>query len=201
MSSSAYAQSVYLQDSTIIGTNSTLTATRVPIVTSSGIVYQDLTISLAVGSNGNLKVSKTTAILSPTPDVGNFVAGAYQGSGGAADNQITVSGPGVTSGGATEWSVALTPGASNDSGSHLTSGTFYVGPVASNPLYNRIVDAKITNTTAYSFGLSGGGNNGFASGFLLGFAQTGNTLTVVNFTNGSGDSSVPLMQYTYTLAN
>ena len=115
------------------------------------------------------------------------------------DNAITVSGPGVTTGGATEWSVALTPGASYDSGSHLANGTFYVGPLASNPLYNRIVNAKITNTTAYSFGLSGGGTNGFYNGYLLGFTQTGNTLTVVDFTNGNGDSSVPLTQYTYTL--
>ena len=194
----AEAQTVYLQDSTIVGAGKTLTINRVPVVNNGQTTYQDLPITLAVGANGLLAISgKPVATISPSLDAGNFVAGTYQGSTGGDANLTALNGPGVTSGGATEWSLSLTSNGVCNDASTLCSATFYVGPVTSNPLYNRIKAAKITNTTAYSFGLSGGGN--FGNGNLLGFAQTGNSFTVVDFSDTSGDHSTPQNQFTYTL--
>jgi hypothetical protein len=106
----------------------------------------------------------------------------------------------VTSGGATEWSLAQSGTAAC---AYPYSATWYVGPISDNPLYTRLKKATITSS-AYNYGILGAyggcGGNDWTTGNLLGFAQTGKTLTIVSFTYaGTEDSATPIAQITYTL--
>lgn len=200
------------QYSTITGTTNTITATYVPVTTTSGSqLYENLTIPFEVSQNsqGQIQVEAgdVTAVPSPLPQTGGFIAGNYVGPGGGTAQLITLSGPGVTSDGATEWTIAATAGYTECPWPYSTS--FYVGPLASNPNYARIESAGITSN-AYSYGIEGDqpcssdNNNHWHSGSLLGFAQSGNTITIVTFTvntnnaNG-GDSDLVQDQITYSL--
>jgi len=198
------------QYATVTGTTNTINATYVPLTTASGnLAYENLTIPFTASqdSEGRFHVTAGTviAVPSPLPQTAGFVAGNYVGPGGGTAQLITLSGPGVNSDGSTEWSVALSPGATGCTWPQ--SATFYVGPLADNPLYARIKAAGITST-AYSYGVEGNqpcstGNSGgsyWETGSLLGFVQTGNTLTVVSFSYASSDDSDnPEAPVTYTL--
>jgi len=198
------------QYGTLTATTNSISATYVPITTASGtLTYENLTIpfSLYLDSQGNVEAEAgdITAVPSPLPQTDGFIAGNYVGPGGGTAQLITLSGPGVTSSGATEWSVALSPGATGCTWPQ--SATFYVGPLEDNPLYARIKAAGITST-AYSYGVSGNqpcttGNTGaswWETGSLLGFLQTGNTLTIVSFSYAaSDDSDVPEDPIPYSL--
>jgi hypothetical protein len=100
----------YLQDSTIVGSSGTLTATDVPVETSTGsLIYKDVTIELSAATNGNLTIAsgdpKVVAAISPI--LNNFVAGSYTAPTTPASKLlVTVNGPGVGAGAATAWSLA-----------------------------------------------------------------------------------------------
>ena len=114
-------------------------------------------------------------------DTDGFEAGNYIGPSNDTNYLLTVSGPGVGTGGITEWSLQASSGAS--SGTYPSTATWYVGPLnSSNPLYTRLQMDGITST-AYSYGTGGGGSNAWPNCSLLGFAQTGSGLTIVNFTD------------------
>ena len=188
--------------STLTGSGNTITASWVPIVTATGTtIYKDITLQFDVDSAGNLTLAPGFPQVTPSPalNVANFQAGKYVGlntycpSGQAT---ITVSGPGVAPGGATEWSLGA-----SCSYSYPSSATWYVGNIANNPLAARIKNAGITST-AWSYGIGSGYNvyGHWAAGSLLGFSQTGNAITIATFTSGGVDHNTPIDQITYTLA-
>jgi hypothetical protein len=201
----AYAEFQY---ATLTGSNNTLNVTMLPVVLGNGsVVYKNLTLEVDVNpTTGAITVAsgypKVTA--APTPQVSSFKAGNYVGPGGTSATQtqlLTVTGPGVTSGGATMWSVSVSPGATGCT--YPTTANFYVGSLNSSPLISRLKAAGITST-AYSYGIMGepacSSDNWWDNGALLGFSQTGNALTIVSFTyGGSEDQATPGSQITYTL--
>lgn len=191
----------------LTATTNTINATLVPITTTSGaLIYEDLTIPFSVSedSAGKIQVvaGTITAVPSPMPETGAFLAGNYVGPGGGTAQLLTLSGPGATSNGATMWSSTTTAGATGCT--YPYSSSFYVGPLQDNPLYSRLQTAGITST-AYSYGIEGQqmcstGNPWFDSGSILGFSQTGDLLTIVSFTyEGEDDQSTPGDQITYML--
>jgi hypothetical protein len=201
VASPPYAQ---FANSTITASVDTIVASWVPVVTATKTTYQDVTIVFSVDASGNLTVAPGYPKIVPAPSVivSNFKAGTYVGpssvfSGNAV---VAVSGPGVTKGGATEWSLAAAPGAATCT--YPTSATWYVGTLTNNPLYQqRIKPAGITST-AWSYGIVGsyqcGGN--WDTKALIGLSQTGNTITIVSFTTPDGIThGAPVDQITYTL--
>jgi hypothetical protein len=197
------------QYATLTGTTNTINATNVPVVTSTGTVYKNLTFQVNVSSAGAVTIvaGSPTAVASPTTQSAGFKAGTYLGPSSLfSDNGlITVSGPGVTAGGATVWSLAAAPGA--NSCTYPSSATWYVGAptAANNPLAARLKKAGITSA-AFNYGLLGvtascyGGY--WDNGAILGLSQTGNSITIASFTLGGAtgtDFSTPQSQITYTL--
>ena len=201
---SAHAQTTtvtphsHFGDATITSTNSTIDAIRVPAVDSDGKThYWDVELVFDTDDLGNLTLAAgyPTITSSDNPLTAHFKPGTYVSPSGA---KIVVSGPGVTSGGATEWSLAQ----SGTTCSFPYSATWYVGTLTSNPLYARLKRDGITST-AYSYGILGTsascGSGYWDSGALLGFSQTGNALTIVSFSvSGTDDSSTPGAQITFT---
>lgn len=191
------------QYSTLTGSGNTITATWIPVVTSNGTTYKDVTIQFDVDSKGNLTIAAgyPQVVAAPTPLTSSFVAGTYGGptaiyGGGMV---ITVSGPGIAPGGATEWSLASSASEKTNL-TYPNSATWYVGPIASSPIAARLSKAGITSTAWY-YGV-GGSLDGepWAANSLLGFSQVGKALTIVSFTDGTGDHSLPVGQVTYILS-
>jgi hypothetical protein len=199
----------YLQDSTIVGSGGTLTATDVPVQTSTGsLVYKDVTIQLNADVKGNLTIAPGYPKVQPAPPLilNNFAAGEYVGPPTLANGKflVTVNGPGVGAGGVTVWS--LTPASGANCATYPMSATWYTGPIASNPLAARLKKAGITSSL-YSYGLVGfsptcaaGSYGYFVGGALIGVSQVEGSLTIVSFTSyGGADSPIPLAEITYTL--
>jgi hypothetical protein len=197
-----YAQ---FTNSTLTSSVNTITASWVPVVTATATTYQNVTIVFNVDASGNLTIAPgyPQIVAAPSIVVSNFEAGTYVGPNSVLGGNalVNVSGPGVTNGGATEWSLGVAPGGSGCT--YPTSATWYVGKLANNPLYSRIKAAGITST-AWSYGIIGsdqctidGGL--WNTGALIGLSQTGNTITIVSFTGNGTDHNVPLDQITYTV--
>lgn len=194
------------QYATITGTTDTINATMVPVVTSTGTVYKNLTFAVTVDSKGDITVGTPTVVAAPSVLVSAFKAGNYMGpstvNGGR--NLITVSGPGTVAGGQTVWSLSAATGA--DSCTYPASASWYVGSPTStgNPMYTRLQAAKITST-AYSYGTGGDAdsscsvNGNWAGGTLIGVSQTGNQLIITSFSSlGTFDKASPIDTITYT---
>ncbi|HEY3910500.1 MAG TPA: hypothetical protein VGM07_11490 [Stellaceae bacterium] len=199
----------YLQDSTIVSSGATITATDVPVQTSTGsLVYKDVTIQLSADVKGNLTIAKgyPKVVNAINPILNHFVAGNYAGPPTFASGKflITVNGPGAGAGGTTVWSLTTAKGA--DCGTYPTLATWYTGPVASNPLAARLKKAGITSTF-YSYGLVGsegcydaGTPTSFPATGLIGVSQVEGSLAIVSFTNINGvDQPTPVSEITYTL--
>jgi len=200
----AYAEFQY---ATLSGSNNVINVTMLPVVLSNGsLVYKNLTLQVVVApTTGKITVAagSPTEVAAPIGSVSGFKAGNYVGPGGTssqATQLLTLTGPGVAAGGATEWSVSTSPGATGCT--YPTSATFYDGSLSNNPLSARLKKAGITSTV-YSYGVMGeqtcsGGGNWFDSGAILGFSQTGNALNIVSFTyDASEDQNTPGAQITY----
>lgn len=194
------------QYSSLTGAGNTITATQVPVVTSAGTtIYVNITVQFDVDSNGNLTISSGYPQFVPAPTllVSSFLAGKYVAPSTIYSGKglIAVSGPGVSDGGATQWSLAAAAGANE--GTYPGSATWYVGPIDNNPLAARLKSAGITST-AWSYGVGSsqysinGGN--WNTNTLIGVSQVGNTLTIVSFTTNAKDFGSPVDQITYTLA-
>jgi hypothetical protein len=172
-------------------------------------VYQDITLQFDADADGNLTLSTGSPSASPSPNllVSSFQAGRYQGPRNVAGGKaaVTVSGPGVVTGGSTAWSLASASDA--DACTYPVSATWYVGPVENNPMAARLKKAGITST-AWTYGITGGGITiacggsqffSWGNGSIVGVSQTGNTITFASFTNNSFDKDSPVDQVTYTL--
>jgi hypothetical protein len=184
------------QNATITSTTNTINATRVPAVDGQGGVhYWDVNLAFNTDSGGNLTLASGSPVITPSASTNSdgFVAGTYTN----GSEMVTVSGPGVTSGGATQWTLLISTGSGCTT---FSSATWYVGSLANNPLAARLSADGITST-AYSYGIEGGScDEGYPwnPDALLGFSQTGNALTVVSFTNGI-DHPTPVGQVAYLL--
>ena len=186
----------------LTGSGNTVTANWVPVVLSDGkTIYKSVTLLFNVDASGNLTIASgyPHVINAPVMLVSSFKAGSYVGPstilGGTA--YITVSGPGATTGGATEWSLAAGPGANGCT--YPDTATWYDGPLTSNPLYPRIKAAGITSN-AWSYGV--GEANCYlqwAYNPLIGVSQIGNSLTIVSFSNNGVDYKEPQATITYEL--
>jgi len=196
--------SAQFQYATLTGNNNTITATSIPVTISPGVtVYVNLTLQFNVDSNGNLTVAtgSPTQTVAPAALTSAFQAGSYVGPStiNSGNSLINVAGPGITSGGATEWSLSTATGANGCT--YPNSATWYVVPSPSaSPLASRLQSAGITSTAwYYGTGGSSCGNAFWINNSLLGFSQVGNTITIASFTHSGSDFSVPVDQITYTL--
>ena len=189
--------------SALTGSGNTITATEVPVVLGPGhTIYVNLTMQFNVDSAGNLTLTPGYPQFMPAPQIltSSFMAGKYVGPSTIFGGNmiVNVSGPGVTSGGATEWSLSAASGAYVYT--YPSSATWYVGPLASNPLAARLSKANLTST-AWSYGVGSSPNGGlWSTDTLIGVSQVGNTITIVSFTRNGVDSNLPVDQVTYTLA-
>jgi hypothetical protein len=190
--------------SVLTGTGNTITATWLPVITSTGqTIYENVTLQFDVDSKGNLTISPgyPQVIQSPPSLTSSFRAGKYLGPNAycpSSQATVNVSGPGIAPGGATEWSLAV---ANTCAETYPSSATWYVGPIANNPWASRLKAAGITST-AWSYGIGTGYNfNGhWAPGTLIGVSQTGNAITFVSFTASGADHNTPVDQITYILS-
>jgi len=203
----AQTPQAFFERSTLTGSGNTISATNVPVVISGVTVYVNVTMQFNVDHNGNLTLSSGYPQVVAAPNLlsASFKAGTYVGPSSIANGNaiVTVDGPGVTNGGATTWSLSATTGA--DKCTYPSSATWYVGPIASNPMAARLTKVGITST-AWSYGVSSGSgcvdSNNWISGTLIGVSQTGNSITIASFTSaylGNSDASAPVAQMTYTL--
>ncbi|MGD1070795.1 MAG: hypothetical protein ABSB15_11695 [Bryobacteraceae bacterium] len=195
------------QSASLTGSGNTITATGIPVVIAPNLtVYVNLNLQFNVDVNGNLTISQGYPQIIPAPTIlsSGFKAGTYAGPGSILGGKalITVSGPGVTDGGATEWSLSSAAGA--DPCTYPYSATWYVGPIANNPYAAWLKSDGITST-AYSYGVGSASNsNGCSNSVwyldaLIGVSQVGNTITIVSFGDQGGQSNSPEGQITYTL--
>jgi hypothetical protein len=190
------------QYSTLTATGNTINASWIPVVTANGVtIYKDLTLEFNVDASGNLTVTPAypKVVASPTNLVASFRAGTYTGPTTLRSGEfaIAVAGPGIATGGMTEWTAVASKGA--DHYTYPSTATWYVGPIASSPLAARLKAAGITST-AWSYGVGGAPNWGspWNPDTLIGVSQVGNTITFVSFTASGVDHSEPVDQITYT---
>jgi hypothetical protein len=198
------------QFATLTGTSNVLNATLVPVVTASGTTYVNVTLTFNVAANGTITVAAGSPAVVASPIVGatSFKAGNYIAPSNVSNGKglVTVNGPGVVAGGASVWTLTTAAGA--DACSYPASATWYVAsPTATNnPMAARLKNAGITST-AYSYGVTGDqpciGAANWYSGSLIGVSQSGNSITIVSFSDdGSyegGDRNTPYSQITYVL--
>jgi len=197
---SPYAE---VQYSTLTGTTNTINVTLLPVVLPSGAIkYVNVTVPLteSVSSTGvvTVEAGTPTTVVAPTTTIGSFKAGPYVGPGGGTGQLITLSSPGGTSGGATEWSVSATGGSTGCTWPE--TATFYVGPIANSPWYSRLKTAGIVGSpaaSAYYFGVMDqpsycGNSQWWGNDNIVGFSQAGSTLNIVSFTFNNGSLNDPL---------
>jgi hypothetical protein len=194
------------QYASLTGSGNTITATQIPVVTATGVtVYENLTLQFNSDANGNLTIASGFPQIIPAPTLitSGFKTGTYVGPSTVLNGTalVTISGPGVTDGGATEWSLSSAAGA--NSCTYPLSANWYVGPIANNPNAYRLKTDGITST-AWSYGVGSasqcsGANNYWINNALIGVSQVGNTITIISFSQQGVDSSTPLAQITYTL--
>ena len=197
------------QYATLTGTTNTINATMVPVVIGTTTTYKNITIPVTVSATGVITLGVPTVVASPVVQAANFKAGTYLAPSNmfSGAGLIVVTGPGVTAGGATEWSSAVAAGA--NSCTYPVAATWYVGAptAANNPLAARLKKAGITST-AYSYGILGGSgagcpDNHWDPGTLIGASQTGNGLTLVSFSYAgtNTDYNVPQESLLFTYSH
>jgi hypothetical protein len=200
--------SIALQYASIVSTGNTITISRAPVTNSAGaLVYDDITLQLAVGANGAITSASGYPkwVASPNLLVGAFEAGTYLGPSNIDSGKmgIVLTGPGIGSG-VTVWSVAAAKGYD---GTCTVPGnaTFWVGPLANSPITKRLKTAGITSTN-WSYGILGSSSCDYVIGRsgtwyandIIGFSQVGNTITIADFSYENKDQSTPADQFTYT---
>ena len=195
--------SILFQDAGVATSTNTIDVTRVPVVNSKGtITYYDISLVFEQSGSGEpvLVSGSPVVATSAKPNSANFIAGTYIAPTGMFDNNgiITVSGPSALAGGGTEWTLTLPSGAYGET--YPNSAVWYVEPIASNPLAARIQKAGLTSTQ-YSYGVGNTFTDHWYENSLLGFSQSGNSLTITDFTNlgNDVDQSTSADQITYIL--
>jgi hypothetical protein len=171
------------------------------VQSSTGVIsYYDVIVNLSTSTAGALSVTSTEVTKSKILSSSNFQQGNYVG---PYSNWVGVlGGPGVAPGG-TNWSFQANA-SSGDCPVPVTA-SWYTGPISNSPEAAMLQAAGI-KSTAYSYGAVGIGNecggdaDNWQPGAVIGAAQTGNTLTIVSFTDGSGKThGTPIDQVTWHL--
>ena len=184
------------QYATLTGSGNTINGTWVPVVTSSGqVVYKHIVLRFNVGALGGLALASGYPQVLPSPPqlASSFRTGKYVGPSNIYSGlmAIVVSGPAVTQGGATEWSLTTPTGASPYT--YPSTAVWYDGPPAGSPLALRLKNVGLDTSTFWKFGIGGTQFSGYwSNNSLLGFSQIGNQLNIVSFTDSSGDHSQPV---------
>jgi hypothetical protein len=196
------------QSTSITGVSDTLKASRVPVRNNTGAIkYYDVTFKLQLDSAGIPVLAPFSPVVSLSPALlsAAFQAGKYKDSYG---NVYTVTGPGATTAGRTNWNVLMTKPSTSPSCTGCTfDGSWTTGPIAGHPLQTKIAAQGIA-LTAYSWGTtkvmgtvssSSESRLGSCSDFdsIVGFVQVGNQLTMHGFC-GYG-SKVETTQFTLSL--
>jgi hypothetical protein len=83
------------QYSTLTASGNTITATMLPVVTSTGISYFNVVVEFDVAANGTLTVAPgyPTVAKAPRPLIGNFLAGSYVGPATDSSYDMTLRSP------------------------------------------------------------------------------------------------------------
>ena len=189
------------QDSTLTGTTNTMNVNWLPVVKADGtIIYDDVTVQFAVAGDGTLTVLAMQVVNSPRSIIDHFKAGNYIGPSTDPNFLITVSGPGVAPGGATEWLLAASPGASGYT--YPTEASWWCGPIKNSPYFKRIKAAGVP-LQGFCYGVGSGydGNQNWGTSSLLGLSQTGDAITISSFTHLNTDQAEPADNITYTYCN
>jgi hypothetical protein len=204
-STAPYAE---IQFGTLTGSDNVINIALLPVVKSNGsIVYENVTIPLTVNESGagaiTLSAGDVTTVTAPLPITNGIKAGNYTGPGGGKAQLITVTGPSqVPPGGATEWAINQTPGATGCT--WPKTAMVYVGPLTSNPWYPRLKAAGILSS-AFSYGIMGDqpcvDDPWWQTGAVIGVSQTGDALNIVSFTHNGTDHAQSGDQITYSLTN
>jgi archaellin len=175
---------VSAQDAGITATSNVITAAHVPVQTSAGTSFFDLSITLTPTMSGATVTGlrATTKSSSPSPSLitDGFMPGTYMDANGTT---YTLGG-GQTSGSQTLWSIAVV----NMAGPFLASANWDTDDGPNNPEYPLLEKYKIT-TTAFAFGASGGQSslpNDFNTGHLIGASASGSTISICSFEDGNG---------------
>jgi hypothetical protein len=189
------------QNSTLSATTNTINVNFLPVVTTTnGIIYDDVVIQFDVAADGTLTVSAGYPKVTPSPITisGHFEAGNYVGPSVDSNYLITVSGPGVSNGGTTIWSLAASKGANNCTTPSVA--TWYVGPIMKSPYWGRIKLAQVP-LTGYFYGVGGAFGEGCGVAWypnsLLGFVQTGKQIEITSFTDAGKDQAQPAGEIAY----
>lgn len=191
------------QDSTQTGTTNTINLNWLPVVKADGtVIYDDVVIQFDVAADGTLTVSAGYPVVVPSPRVliDHFKAGNYVGPSNDTNFLITVSGPGLAPGGATEWSLAASPGASGST--YPSEATWWCGPIKNSPYWKRIKAAGVP-LQGFCYGVGSGydSNYNWGTDSLLGFSQIGDTITISSFTHLNTDQPEPVDNIPYTYCN
>lgn len=187
-----------------------INATNVPIVTTTGTSYKNLTSTVNVVANGTISIApgSPTVVASPITQSASFKSGIYLGphfNNSDYDGMVaTVSGPGVVPGGFSNWTFSSSATSTATTPYPITARWYVGSPTSTNhPFYARLKKAGITST-AYSYGTLGNQpsdpNGAWFNGGLIGVSQAGNAITIVSFSLCCGtDYSTPQDQITFTL--
>lgn len=202
-----------LQDATVVAKGSTISITRLPIRTPSGIIYRDVTIELHATQDGRVTLATRRPAqpavalravpsgqaaeaevdlpqrASPPVVFQHFRAGTYASTDGSL-MQLQDRGMDLLHH-VPMWGISADGGA-------ISSATFYSGPPRLNPRARRLRNAGITSEDfAYGTTDSGSGEV-FGGGALIGVQQKGDTLRVVSFRHGCcGDGDEPAGSVVY----
>jgi hypothetical protein len=169
------AQKALFQWAVAHGVENRATFDRVPVVAGNGSTkYYDVLLAFNVDAGGKLTLNPTASriALSPTVLVGAFKPGEYENDG----CRFVVGAPGLTADGRAIGSIGL------DEFCGEFNATWVSGPIAGHPNEAALRAAGISST-AFSWGVMGDetGRSNWSSGDLIGVAQSGSNLTIVNF--------------------
>jgi len=206
ISSSAFAQSVALQDSSISGFHQTIDIGWLPVTNSQGVTtYKDVIITLSVDSKGDIAYATAKPSVSNSPKVSpvKIQAGVYTQVGSNTNQpiEIRLKGPqALTSGGGVDvWTIVA--GGSGSVIGAPANAILYTGAVASYPttIMQCIQNSGIVTKTYLGFGQVQSSSEGgpWSSGNLFG-VYVADGQVVFDLFNSSCDDPNPNDTVSYT---
>ncbi len=201
----AAVPALFLEQSTsITGVSDTLKASRVPVRPATGsIKYYNIEFKFQVDATGAPVLAPLSPVvgLSPALLSGAFKAGNYKSTEGYV---YTVTGPGASAGGRTNWSFVLAKPPA-DCAACRSQGSWTTGPIVGHPLQGTLNAQGITSTI-YSWGKIVANNGRFTLNACsptraVGFVQIGNQLVLHGFCEINNVETTQLTLNLCTVAN